>query len=203
MAKAPVNPRIEAMLELERRGTLPENLAAQLDVARRQGVVKSPPPMNKTDATTAAQARAADLLERQLNDVETQYNAKLKGTPLSRMGGLTEYLPNEDNQTFDAAAGGLVAPAKGLMRSPGEGSFSDADLKMLQSQIPESGARDAVNEQRIKNIRLIIETMREPLAAPKAALGPAPVASALGGRKKAGPADVVIEYDASGKLVRR
>jgi hypothetical protein len=204
MAKAPYNPRFEAMLELERRGTITPELQSQLEIARQQGVVKAPPAMAKVDATAAAQARAADLLEAQLNDVEAQYNTNLKGTPLERGFGVSEYLPTAANRTFDTAAGGLVAPAKGLMRSPGEGSFSDADLKMLQSQIPESGAYDEVNEQRIKNIRLIIETMRQPLAAPKAALGGAQQPkAALGGGNKAKPRDVEIEYDKTGKMVRR
>lgn len=202
MAKAPVNPRIEAMLELERRGTLPPAFAEQLAVARQQGVVKSPPPIIKTDATAAAQLRAADLLEDQLNDVEAQYNAKLKGTPLERGFGLMEYLPTDANREFDAAAGGLTAPAKALSRSPGEGTFTDADLAQLQSQLPNSSERDLVNEQRIKNLRRLIETNRRPLVAPRPALGSGPASGALGSKKPAS-ADVVIEFDANGKPVRR
>lgn len=202
MAAPAIPPRFAAMLELERRGTLPPELQQQLDIARRQGVVKAPPQMGKTDATAAAQARAADLVEAQLNEVERQYNENLKGTPLERGFGITEYLPTEANRTFDTAAAGLVAPVKGLTRSPGEGAFSDADLALLKSQIPEASAYDDVNEQRIKNIRLIIETMRQPLATPRAALGANTGGGALGPKNKA-PADVVIEYDASGKMVRR
>ncbi len=198
--------KIDIALELERMAAaegrpLPPDVAAYLGAARKQGVVKSPPAPTKTDATMAGKLSAANLLSEQLDEVETMYNADFKGQPLERGFGLGEYLPTQTNKRFDAAAQGLFAPAKQLVRSPGEGTFTDPDAAQLQTQLPESGVMDGVNEQRIKNLRRLIRQTQEQYA-PKPALGGKPATGALGA-KKATPVDVVIEFDANGKPVRR
>jgi hypothetical protein len=173
MAKANTNIRLDAMMELERRGKLPPELQSQLEIARKQGVVKSGGAVGIT-AEDAGKRKskidAANLLSSQLDEVVEQYNSKLKGDPSGSFGAF-EYLPTPSNKTFNAASQGLVASAKKLMRDSGEGVFTDADMAQLQTQIPDYGDYDGVNEQKIQNLRRTIDEIRQANGAPKQALG--------------------------------
>jgi hypothetical protein len=121
---------------------------------------------------TAAQVKAAlvakekslgaDAVERQLNVIEQLYKKNFKGIGPS---SLLEYLPTQARTQFDAAANGMRPLLKPLIRSPGEGTFTDADQALLDEQIPQGSMQDANNEQRIANIREMIANARRLSAA--------------------------------------
>jgi hypothetical protein len=127
------------------------------------------PPVRKL---TAAELKAAlvakekslgaDAVEQQLDVLEGLYDKNFKGVGL---GSLLEYLPTQTRKQFDAAANGMRPLLKPLIRSPGEGTFTDADQALLDQQIPQGGKQDADNEQRFANIRRMIESARRTSAA--------------------------------------
>lgn len=128
------------------------------------------PPRKQTAAEVKSQlglqekARGAAALEQQLNVVEGLYNKNFKGVG---PGSLLEYLPTPARRQFDAAVTGLRPLLKPLIRNPGEGTFTDADQALLDKQVPGGSLQDAENEQRIANLRRMIESAKGPAGAPQ------------------------------------
>lgn len=112
---------------------------------------------SKAALVAREKALGADAVERQLQTIESLYNKNFKGVG---PGSLLEYLPTQTRRQFDEAANGMRPLLKPLIRSPGEGTFTDADQALLDQQIPNGGAQDAANEQRIANIRNMIANAR-------------------------------------------
>lgn len=178
-----IPPNIAAMMELERRGKLPPELAAQLLVARQQGVVKpmagaamTPEQVGKAKGKLASM----DMVETQLNDVEALYGKNLKGDPTGTYGAF-EYLPLPNNKTFDTAATAILPLVRQALSTSAKDGDSDRELAVWQSLIPNSSEYDEVNEQRIKQMRSLIDKTR---ATSSAMLGP-PARPALTGAASA------------------
>lgn len=117
---------------------------------------------SKAAMVAREKALGADAVERQLQTIEGLYNKNFKGVG---PGSLLEYLPTQSRKQFDEAANGMRPLLKPLIRSPGEGTFTDADQALLDQQIPQGGAQDSANEQRIANIRNMIANARRTSAA--------------------------------------
>lgn len=117
---------------------------------------------SKAALVAREKALGADAVEQQLRTIEGLYNKNFKGVG---PGSLLEYLPTQSRKQFDEAANGMRPLLKPLIRSPGEGTFTDADQALLDQQIPNGGAQDAANEQRIANIRNMIANARRASAA--------------------------------------
>lgn len=110
-----------------------------------------------TGRKEAAGNRAAladlGLLSKQLNRVQELYRSDLAGSGLSSIG---EYLPSPKNQRFDSQARNLAALLKPLIRGPGEGTWTDADQKMLDRLVPSSWASDTDNQERFESLKRLI-----------------------------------------------
>lgn len=102
-----------------------------------------------------AKVVAARMLRRQLENVESLYGQTLKG---GGPGALLEYLPTPKNKKFNAAADGLLPLARQAFRVPGSGADSDKELQVLiKSLLPSNDEYDEVNEQRMAQLRRMID----------------------------------------------
>ena len=121
------------------------------------GPAAKPPAMQKR--ALAQKDNLADLVSpgRQLNDLERIYNKNFKGVGV---GSLLEYLPTPARSQFDSAANGMRPLLKPLIRGPGEGAWSDKDQELLDSMIPSGSVQDSGNEQRLKQMRALLEDKR-------------------------------------------
>jgi hypothetical protein len=78
-----------------------------------------------------------------LNKIRTEYS---KNFSKGGLAGLKEYNPGSDiNSAFDASVANLLGPAKAAQRAPGEGPFTDADLKQLEGTLPNRWRLDGGN----------------------------------------------------------
>lgn len=68
-------------------------------------------------------------------------------------GPLDRFWPGENQAKYSAVQAQLLSALKPIIRSPGEGTFTDADLAALQQSLPQVGNRQEVNAQLIKNLR--------------------------------------------------
>lgn len=118
-------------------------------------------------AQVAAQRRqaAAGSLARQLDELEGVYNENFRG---SGVGSILEYLPTNASARLNTIANAMRPTLKRLIRDPGEGTFTDQDQALLDSLVPDSWARDASNEERIRQLRAMIDEVGggAPAAAP-------------------------------------
>ncbi len=162
---AGIPPNIAAMLELERRGKLPPAMAGQLEMARRQGIVKPLVGEGAQELTPTArskaqgQLRAMGLVEQQLDDVESQYNANLKGDPTGTFGA-AEYLPLPSMKKFDTSANAILPIVRQALSTSAKDGDSDRELAVWTGLLPNSKEYDAVNEQRIKQMRALARMTR-------------------------------------------
>lgn len=94
------------------------------------------------------QGQLADLnmIAQQLNRVQELYNNDLKG---SGVGSVAEYLPTPKMQRFEAQSRALAVLLKPLIRSPGEGPWTDKDQALLERLVPTRFTSDLDNEERI------------------------------------------------------
>ncbi|APL95976.1 hypothetical protein EWH08_11105 [Sphingobium indicum] len=168
------DPKLEALLELERRGALPPDLAQRLQAYRSQGVSKttalSPNGQpRQTDEerlelkTSRDKARSALALigrvQPHLDRVKTLYDANLKGA--GPVQSLREYLPSQRNAQFDAA----VAPLRQMIRQanhkPGEGTMSDFESRLALQGVPDRWSFDGANEEALRNLQVFLDTSRD------------------------------------------
>jgi len=105
-----------------------------------------------------------EAMAKQLQDVEAQLQKNFIG---AGDRGALEYLPTPTNKQFDAAAAGLAEQALGAFRVPGVGAQSDAELRaFVEANRPGSGEYDAVNLQRIQNIKTRLNEQRAAMGLP-------------------------------------
>lgn len=161
-AAAAKNPRLEALLELERRGQLPPQYKAELQAARQQGTAK---PTASGDMLETSKARddarkamvILDRLQPQLNRVRDLYGKNFKGSDVS------EYLPaaiNPRNAQLDAAISPLASTIRGATRTAGEGAMSDFESRLALQQAPNRWSNDAANEETFRNLQQFIDSNR-------------------------------------------
>lgn len=112
-------------------------------------------------------ATALDALVNQLNRVQSLYETGPGST--SGVAGVQDYFGTPTNSQFDAAGSGLVQQAFGAFRTPGQGSQSDADLRLLlEAQRPEAGNFDTTIEEKLRTLRNQVDVARSGLGLPAA-----------------------------------
>lgn len=126
--------------------------AANAEKAEREARRPSGEGLKRQQADSDA---LADLrsVAKQMNRVQELYNQDLKG---SGIGSIGEYLPTPRNRRFDSQAGALATLLKPLIRGPGEGTWTDADQRLLDRLVPSSWAPDIDNEERFETIKRLV-----------------------------------------------
>lgn len=123
----------------------------------------------ETEGNAQQQTRRANLdaLIGQINEVQRLFNEGPGRT--SGVGAITDYLPSGTNRAFDAAGAGLVEQALGAFRVPGIGPQSDADAARLERAYGiEASNFDAVNQQRLDQLRARVDETRASMGLPAA-----------------------------------
>lgn len=111
------------------------------------------------DTMKIAQLRA---LEDQLARVSELYRAGPGST--SGVSGIQDFLPTQENDRFNAAGAGLAEVGLAAFRVPGVGAQSDRDLEQFVSaNKPSAGDRDAVIEEKLRNLRTRLDNTYEAL----------------------------------------
>ena len=88
---------------------------------------------------------AAMNVARQLGELRTIFNRSFAGA--GPMQSLSEFLPSDDRQKFQALVRTMRADLKPLIRGPGEGTFTEGDQRLLDELLPDPNRFDAYNEQ--------------------------------------------------------
>ncbi len=170
---ASADPKLQALLELERRGTLTPQASQMLSAYRAQGVSKTKPigqslkpGVNPQDTFETAKSRddarkAMDLINRiqpSLDRVKSLYGQNLKGSgPLQ---SIREYIPSQKNAQFDAAVSMLRTLVRPATRTTGEGAMSDFESKLALQGVPDRWSFDGSNEESIRNLQTFLESSR-------------------------------------------
>lgn len=170
---SPADPKLQALLELERRGKLGPEAGKLLAAYRSQGVSKTTPlgpqgqasPSNadllETKSKRDEARKAMDLIGRvqpQLDRVRTLYDQNLKGSgPLQ---SLKEYLPSQRNSQFDNAVAMLRTLVRPATRTPGEGSMSDFESKLALQALPDRWSFDGSNEESLTGLQTFLESAK-------------------------------------------
>lgn len=161
----PADPKLAALLELERRGALTPDLQGQLQMYRAQGVTKTKSPTTGTAPAAAgdspkvnAQTRSAAIskvaairaMRPQLARMKELYNRDQKGVGLIQ--SLGEYLPSQKNSQFDNSAALLLQLARQGFRVPGSGADSDRELGVIENLNPKRTNFDGANEEAFRGL---------------------------------------------------
>ena len=118
----------------------------------------------------AMQAGNLDALVNQINRTQELFDKSQAGGP--GIGSLLEYLPLPANKQFDAAGAGLAEQGLAAFRVPGVGSQSDAELRQfVEANKPSSWSQDSQNTERLRQLRMRVETTRKALGLPPAQWG--------------------------------
>lgn len=168
---AAADPKLQALLELERRGELNPQATQMLQAYRAQGTTKTKAlgangqavPGNENRLETAKSRddarKAIDLIERirpHLDRTSQLYQKNLKGAgPLQ---SLREYLPSQSNAQFDNAASMLKLLVRGATRTPGEGAMSDFESKLALQPLPDRYSFDGSNEESLRSLQGFLDT---------------------------------------------
>ena len=191
---AAADPKLQALLELERRGALNPQASQMLAAYRAQGTTKTKPltsagkpaAAGSGDVFESAKSRdsarsSLDLINRiqpQLNRVRDLYDRNLKGA--GPMQSIREYLPSQSNSQFDNAVAGLRILVRPATRTPGEGAMSDFESKLAMQNLPERWSFDGANEEALTGLQRLLDTSRSdyskrlglPAAPPKKSAAP-------------------------------
>lgn len=201
------DPKLQALLELERRGELPPQAAQMLASYRAQGTTKTKALGSDGQATAQSVdmletakdrdgARSAmDLIGRiqpQLDRVRDLYNRNLKGA--GPMQSLREYLPGQANSQFDSAAAELQKLIRPASRTPGEGSMSDFESKLALQATPNRYSFDGSNEESLAGMQRFLDTSKASYSKRLGLPTPPPA--------KAPKPQRAIVLDANGNIVR-
>jgi len=203
--------KLQALLELERRGALNGRATQMLAAYRAQGVTKTTPlgpngqptpeDGNRLELKKSRDdaRKAIDMMDRiqpQVDRVRSIYSKSFKGTgPLQSAG---EYLPafmSQKNGQFDAAVAQLRAFARPATRTPGEGSMSDFESKLAMQAMPDRWSNDAANEETISGLQTFLDTSRADYVKRLGLPTPPPGSKGLPPRSE-------ITLDANGRIVR-
>lgn len=142
---------------------------------------------------------AMSNLEATLREVEQLYNRDFKGRPVSRLGGLSEYVPgmfNQRNETFNSASQRLGPFIQSILGLSGKEADAAAEYeRKVMPFIPRSDYRDETNESKINQLRGFLGTQR---SATYRELGiPEPPAPAMRQSNSA-----VIRFDRNGNRIK-
>lgn len=112
-------------------------------------------------------------LRAQLDRVQALYKQDFKGSGFPQ--SLLEMNPySEKSQRFNAAAAGLAPLATALTRVPGTGTVSDKDQSVSdRAYMPDNASFDAANEERMAQLRRIVDSIDPPSPRAPTAVRPA------------------------------
>jgi hypothetical protein len=203
--------KLQALLELERRGALNDRASQMLAAYRAQGVTNttplgasgqpSPDQGNRLELKKSRDdaRKAIDLMDRiqpQVDRVRAIYGKNFKGTgPLQSLG---EYVPgfmSQKNGQLDAAAAQLRAFARPATRTPGEGGMSDFETRLAMQAMPDRWYADAANEEALSGLQTFLDQSRSDYSKRLGLPTPPP-------RRKGPPGRPEITLDANGRIVR-
>lgn len=137
--------------------------------------------------------KTLDDARREFRDLEQPRDAVAKISS-GLIGG---YLPSQEGEEFDSAVSRVTPQIKGLVRTPGEGAFSDYDARLLAQSLPNRRTYNSVTR---KSLDAYDQIVNEYEAALRAAMGePAPAAPPAAA-PASGPKR--IKVDRMGRLVK-
>lgn len=124
---------------------------------------------------------------REFRDLE-QPRSAVDGISSGILGG---FLPTQQGMEFDAAVSRVTPQIKGLVRTPGEGAFSDYDAKLLAQSLPNRRTYNSVTRQSLDAYDQIVNEYE---AALRSALGEQPMQAApVGGAPTQGPRRIKVD----------
>lgn len=148
--RAPSGPQLTP-LQQAMAGMSPEDLAkaARIQLGLDPRAVAGKPAPGDKSAAAQISANSADTTLAALEDMLS--NGQINTGPI--MGRIGSAIPTSERQQFDSLVAQLAPEIKKLQRSAGEGAFSDADLRLLLSSMPNATTDEAANLNIIKQLR--------------------------------------------------
>ena len=131
-----------------------------------EGKVESLPGETKSATEIDLEAKAEGTKKRKftvegiMGEARRLYNQDIKGQPLSRLGGLTEYVPFlPKNERFNAAGNNILPLIRPLVAQSAKEGDSDKEMMVFQSYVPQAGDSDITIEQKFKGLDILINEM--------------------------------------------
>lgn len=152
-----------------------EREAKQVDIAVRQKQLHEP---SEAQVKLVGRAAGLQLLEHQINNLETLYNRNFKGGGL---GAAVEYLPGQirpENAEFDNAGRalmGAIAQAQGLTAQQ-QNTPTELEIR-FGPYIPKPSDRDEVIQFKIQQLKDLLNAQRNEIGAQQGAMGGQPAPS--------------------------
>lgn len=132
--------------------------ATQRDVIREQRAktIKAERDLDPNRSPEATKRKAEDrdqladyrIIAQQINRVQELFNKDLRGKRIDKSVG--QLLPTPKMQRFEAQSNALAVLLKPMIRSPGEGPWTDKDQALLDRLTPSRFTSDVDNVERIK-----------------------------------------------------
>lgn len=135
---------------------------AQLINAQANAASAAKPTAAQTEAEqkAAASEKRAATIRALTGEVRRLYNQDIKGQPLERLGGLTEYidaLPN--NERFTSAGNTMLPLIRPLIAQSTKEGDSNTELLIFQSYVPSANDSDKTIEQKLAMLEILIGGM--------------------------------------------
>lgn len=122
-------------------------------IAAERAANQPSPEEIKRRTDNRSQVEDLRMVAEQLNRVQQLYAKDLRGTGI---GSVAEYLPTPKMQRFEAQAKALAVLMKPMIRTPGEGPWTDRDQALLDRLVPSRFTSDADNEERLQAAKRFI-----------------------------------------------
>jgi hypothetical protein len=125
---------------------------------------KTNTPPTATEVEIAAKQEGAKkrqiTVDALMGEVRKFYNEDIKGQPITRGFGFTEYFSSlPRNERFNAAANNILPLIRPLVAQSAKEGDSDKEMQVFQSYIPQSGDSDITIEQKLKGLEILIGGM--------------------------------------------
>ena len=136
--------------------TVPSNDANAINQAIQNGgietgLAQAVKPLSPKETQTAKQkVLSADILLKQIGEVEDKFNA-ISGTMST--GKLQGWTPTQKGEAFDLAVDNMRSTVTGLQKVPGLGSMSDYETRLDQSKMPKRGNYEENTTDQIRYIK--------------------------------------------------
>lgn len=128
---------------------------------------------NQPNPQTVAKVRdklaAIELIEKQLDNVADKFEGSRNPDGTRKRDGVrntysagpgADYLPTPEGQAFDASVAALSPFVRQLTRTPGEGSMSDYESRLVADGLPSRGKYENVTAQQIQQWRDTIKQLK-------------------------------------------
>lgn len=112
------------------------------------------------EAKRASEKKRGETISAIMGRVEDLFKADIEGQPLSRLGGLTEYIGKlPKNERFNAAANSMLPLIRPLIAQTAKEGDSDKEMQVFMAYIPQASDADSTIVEKLDMLKTLIGGM--------------------------------------------